>query len=431
MKKMPLYKTGLDLYTEKLDNGLEVFIIPNHKVHSVYAQYTTKYGSIHNKFVPLGEKEMIEVPKGVAHFLEHKVFEQEDGTNASDFFANIGADDNANTSHYRTTYLFSANEDFQDECIEFLQDYVEHPYFTDKNVEKEKGIIVQEIEMYMDNPGSVLFEGLSYNVVKEHPFRYSIIGTEKSVNSIDKDILYRCYNTFYHPANMFITVTGNVDPEHVLKNIKKHQKNRAIEPFKDVEIPMYDEPDEVFKEFEEKKMNVTIPRLGIAYKFNVEELMKKYNLPIEDVTKYISMYFSLKTNTTSELYEQLENEGLLTYSMGGESVYLDKHAIVYVHAIAKDPKTILEKVEESIKNFDITEETFNRYKKATLADLIGCTDSIYEMSEKVLNDVVNFSEVRLDYIKKVEDRKYETFKNIANELDLSNRSVYIIYPEKD
>jgi len=430
MKKTPLKNLDLDLYTEKLDNGLTVYIIPNNKVNNIYAQYTTKYGSVDNKFVPIGETEMIEVPKGIAHFLEHKVFEQEDGSDAFDFFGERGADANANTSNYRTTYLFSGCESFY-ENLDFLQSYVESPYFTDKNVEKEKGIIIQEIGMYKDSPGSVLYENLLYNTIAEHPFRYSVIGTEESVSSITKEDLYMCYNTFYHPSNMFITVTGNVDPEEVLNHIKEHQDKRNMEEAKKIEMPTYEEPDQVYKEYDEKKMNVSMPRFGLAYKFNVEKILEKTKLPINTISKYISIYFGLKGDSTSLLHEELENEGAINYGFGYDGTYLDKHVVSMVHGMARDPKYVIDRIKESLKVFDVKEEDLKRKIKASISNLIIESDNIYDMNEKVLSDVINYGDVVTNQIERVQEYDFNILKEIFDELNFDNSSIYIIYPQND
>ena len=231
MNKSILENLDLTLYSKKLQNGLEIFIVPNENVNNIYCTFSTKYGSVQNEFVPVNESEMIKVPNGVAHFLEHKMFEQENGVDPFTFFSERGADANANTSAFKTTYLFSG-PDFFEENLNYLLDYVQKPYFTDKNVEKEKGIIEQEIKMYEDDPYSRLYEGILFNTFKEHPIRNSVIGTTESVNSITKEILYKCYNTFYNPSNMFVVITGKVDKDKVFQIIEENQNNKTFEKMK-------------------------------------------------------------------------------------------------------------------------------------------------------------------------------------------------------
>src|SRR5574344_1024578 len=240
MKKKTIKGIDLDVYHEILDNGLDIYIIPNHSVNNTYATYSTRYGGMHNDFIPNGEKKMTSVPKGIAHFLEHKMFEQENDADVFKFFSERGSDANANTNYRKTTYLFSGPNAFY-ENLEFLLDYVEKPYFTDENVEKEKGIIIEELEMYEDRPYSRLVNTCMYNALIEHPMKYPFIGTKKSVNSITKEDLYKCYNTFYHPSNMFIVVTGNVDPDQVLEVIRKHESVRKLDKVKPIKLKEYKE----------------------------------------------------------------------------------------------------------------------------------------------------------------------------------------------
>ena len=285
--------------------------------------------------------------------------------------------------------------------------------------------------MYKDSPGSVLYENLLYNTIAEHPFRYSVIGTEESVSSITKEDLYMCYNTFYHPSNMFITVTGNVDPEEVLNHIKEHQDKRNMEEAKKIEMPTYEEPDQVYKEYDEKKMNVSVPRFGLAYKFNVEKILEKTKLPINTISKYISIYFGLKGDSTSLLHEELENEGAINYGFGYDGTYLDKHVVSMVHGMARDPKYVIDRIKESLKVFDVKEEDLKRKIKASISNLIIESDNIYDMNEKVLSDVINYGDVVTNQIERVQEYDFNILKEIFDELNFDNSSIYIIYPQND
>ena len=184
MQKKTLLNLNLELYEDKLSNGLEIYVVPKN-VNGIYATFSTKFGSIHNTFVPIGEEELITVPNGIAHFLEHKVFEQEDETDPFTFFSERGADANANTSQIKTTYLFSGTTFFK-ENLNYLFDYVQSPYFTDENVEKEKGIIEQEILMYQDDPFSRIYEQSLFNSFVKISHRLPIAGTIETIRKITK-----------------------------------------------------------------------------------------------------------------------------------------------------------------------------------------------------------------------------------------------------
>ena len=184
MEEKIIEKVDQKLFYKKLDNGLEIFMLPNNNIKNIYATFTTKYGSVHDEFVPIGENKMLTVPKGIAHFLEHKMFEQEDGIDPFTFFSKSGTDCNAHTTLKHTTYEFMGPNNFV-ENIGYLLDFVQELYLTDENVDSEKGIIEQELKMYMDDPIFVLYDGIRNNVFEKSPFKYPIGGTIQSIYKIN------------------------------------------------------------------------------------------------------------------------------------------------------------------------------------------------------------------------------------------------------
>ena len=207
------------LYIEKLENGLTVMIIPKKDVQKKYVIFGTNFGSIDNKFVVPGKNEEIEIPDGVAHYLEHKMFEQKSGINSLDKLSSLGVNANAYTTNDHTAYLFEGTDNFY-EALDELMDYIQNPYFTDENVEKEKGIISQEIRMYDDHPGWQVYMNAMKCMYNVNPIRIDTAGTVESISEINKEILYNCYNTFYHPSNMAIVLCGDFEPEKLLEEVK-------------------------------------------------------------------------------------------------------------------------------------------------------------------------------------------------------------------
>ncbi|QJC92499.1 putative processing protease/peptidase [Bacillus velezensis] len=242
------------LYHEKMANGLDVYVLPKQGFNKTYAVFTTKYGSIDNQFVPLNKEEMVHVPDGIAHFLEHKLFEKADGDVFQDF-SKQGASANAFTSFTRTAYLFSSTSNVE-KNLETLIDFVQDPYFTEKSVEKEKGIIGQEINMYDDNPDWRLFFGLIENMYKDHPVKIDIAGTVESISHITKDLLYECYETFYHPSNMLLFIVGPVDPEAVISQVRENQEKKPFTDQPEIKREEVQEQEAVFRREQELKMNV-------------------------------------------------------------------------------------------------------------------------------------------------------------------------------
>lgn len=421
MKKSSLEKLDLELYEETLENGLKVYVVPKENVNGIYATFSTKFGSIETEFVPNGDKKMIKVPLGVAHFLEHKMFEQKDDIDPFTFYSERGCDANANTSNYKTTYLFSGANSFADN-INYLLDYVQDPYFTDENVEKEKGIIEQEIKMYGDDPFFKMYDGIIYNSFIKHPIKYPIAGTVKNVNSTTKEDLYNCYNTFYHPANMFLVITGNVDPKETIELVKINQEKKKFDKFNGIELKKYNEPNEVEKTFEEITMDIEISKLGIGYKIDCSKIDK----PIADIKTYISLLFDLKLGSTSIINEKLKELNLITHDIDYTIINSDKHILVIIMVETNDTKKVQKLIEDELKQLNIEEEDLERKKRVRKSGCIYRSDSIYSINNKIMSNIMNHDKVILDDYKKINSLNIKDMKKIIKSINLNNKTVYII-----
>jgi len=421
MKKTEIEKLKLEVYEETLENGLQIYIVPKNNCNNVYATLSTKYGSNNDEFVPLNEKKMKSFPLGIAHFLEHKMFEMEDGRDPFEIYSNNGADANANTSNYKTTYLFSGPEFFK-ENINFLLDYVQKPYFTDQNVEKEKGIIIQEIKMYQDDPYSVIYEKGIFNSFIKHPIKIPVIGDIKNVQKIKKEDLYTCYNTFYNPGNMFLVVTGNVEPGEVIEIIKQNQNNKKFEKFKNIKQKEYDEPDKVEKEYEIINMDVSVPKITLNYKINYNKL----GIDIREALAYLSIITDINIGTTSILNEQLKQENIITSNLDFTFIYTDKHILLTIIGETDKTETLASRIDEKIKNLKITIEEFERKKINTISSYIFMSDNIFSMNEKIMNNIIKYNEIKTDDIEFTKELNYKKAEDIIKKLDVSNKSIVII-----
>ena len=283
----------------ELDNGLKIYILEKPRYNSSYAIFGTKYGSIDTCF-SVGE-DKLEVPEGIAHFLEHKLFESEDG-DAFSKYAKTGAYANAFTSFDRTCYLFSCSDKFY-ENLEILLSFVQSPYFTQATVNKEQGIIGQEIKMYDDSPAWRVMFNMLYAMYHNHPVRIDIAGTVDSIAKIDHNLLYKCYNTFYNPSNMFVCIAGNVDVEKVLKQIKG-----AVVTEKNPQIERIFEPEsrEVVKPYVEQSLSVGQPMFCFGYK---ECMEKPERSPKEKIAT--NLLLEILAGECSPLYKKLINENLI------------------------------------------------------------------------------------------------------------------------
>ena len=424
MKKINIDKLKLELYQEKLDNGLEIYIIPKNNCNNIYATISTKYGSNIDEFVPIKSKKMKKFPLGIAHFLEHKMFEMEDGTDPFEIYSNNGADANANTSNYKTTYLFSGPQYFK-ENLNYLLDYVQTPYFTDKNVEKEKGIIIQEIKMYQDDPYTVLYEKAIYNSFIKHPIKMPVIGDIENVKSITKEDLYECYNTFYNPGNMFVVITGNVDPKETIELIKQNQEKKQFEKEEEIKIKTYEEPDKVDKKSEIIKMDINLPKLALSYKINY----KNMNLNLRDALAYLSIIFDINLGATSIINEELKDENIITSNIDFTFMYTDTHILVTIFGETDKIEKLSSKLENQINNLELTEEEFDRKKLNIASSYIFMSDNIFSMNEKVMNNIIKYNEIKIDDIKYTKRLDYKKAKQIIKDLDLKNKSIVIIEPK--
>lgn len=291
------------LYIEKLENGLTVMIIPKKNTNKKFITWGTNFGSIDNHFIISKTKEEITVPDGVAHFLEHKMFEQKNGVNSLDALSSLGVDANAYTTNDYTTYLYECNEHFYEALDEFM-DYVQNPYYTDENVEKEKGIIAQEIKMYDDHPFWQVYMNAMKCLYKNNPVKLDIAGTVESINKIDKETLYYCYNTFYTPSNMLMVTSGDFIPEELIEQIKRRLiKKENV----DVKRIYPNEPEQINEKEKIVEMAVNNPLFVIGFKDKVEE--NKEEMVRKHIAIEILLYMLI--GKSSSLYQDLYKNNLI------------------------------------------------------------------------------------------------------------------------
>lgn len=394
-----------EVYYEKLQNGLDVYFMPKRGFTKKYAILATNYGSNDLEFIPIGEDKKIRVNEGIAHFLEHKMFEQPDGGDAFDKFSKLGVSANAFTNFTMTAYLFSATENFY-ESLEHLIDYVQTPYFTDENVEKEKGIIAQEIKMYNDDPDwNVYFNCLKAMYVN-YPARIDIAGTVDSIYKITKEELYKCYNTFYNPGNMALFVIGDLDVEKVVDVTKKANNYDVDKLSKSIERFYPEEPKSVKEKEVIEKFPISMPMFNIGFKDSNVGLKGKELLRKEIVTDIlVGMLFK----KGSKLYEDLYMQGLINENFGaGFSSQID-YAFSIIAGDSKEPKKVKDIIIEYIENSKkegLSKEEFERTKKKKIGSFIKYFDSINFIANSFISYV--FKDINiLDYLDVVKDITFD------------------------
>ncbi len=374
MKKIEFTQIQEEIFHEKLENGLEVYILPKKGFNKTYATFTTKYGSIDNHFVPLDKTEFIKVPDGIAHFLEHKLFEKEDG-DVFQQFSKQGASANAFTSFTRTAYLFSSTSNVE-QNLDTLMNFVQEPYFSEKTVEKEKGIIGQEITMYDDNPDWRLYFGLIQNMYQNHPVSIDIAGTVESISHITKELLYECYGTFYHPSNMLLFVVGPVDATKVMEQIKENQTNKKYNKVPEIKRQFEQEPLKVAKQKQVLQMNVQTSKCLVGIKAKHVEQFGAEMLKNELT---INIIFDLLFGKSSKNYHELYSAGLIDDTFSYDYSQEKGFGFAMIGGDTNEPDQLAETLKKmlvSAKQSDIfTLEGLERTKKKKIGTFLRAINS--------------------------------------------------------
>ncbi len=417
------------LIYHKLRVGLDVYILPKPGYSQQFAIYATRYGSIDSQFVPLGQREAITVPDGIAHFLEHKLFEEEEG-NVFEEYSRLGAQPNAFTNFTMTAYHFTSTGNFY-ECLDVLMGFVGRPYFTDENVDKEKGIIAQEIRMYEDNPYWRVYFNLLRGMYHAFPVRKDIAGTVESIYKIDKETLYECYRTFYHPSNMILFIAGDVDADRVIKQAEELFEKQPVEGGAgDIERIFLEEPKGVYKSRMEEKLAISRPMFALGFKD-------------EDITgggdrllhKIIAneIILDMLVGPSSDIYNQLYEEGLIDSSFGTDYTGEVNYGYAMMSGLSSDPEKVADILKDEIKKRKSQswgQEYFDRIKRKKIGRFIRLFNSLDSASIRFIS--MMFRGVNLfDYLNKIEAMTYHQVNEVFNQLYGENNSCLSLILPKD
>lgn len=358
-------------------SGLSIYVWPKEGYQSCYAVFGTHYGSIDTVFDIDGKR--TEVPAGIAHYLEHKLFENED-CDAFDKYAKTGANANAFTSFDRTAYLFSCTGDVAP-SLEILLDFVQKPYFTDATVEKERGIIGQEIRMYDDTPGWRVFFNALRTMYHTHPVRVDIAGTVESIAAITPDLLYGCYNAFYNLHNMVLSVAGNVTPEQV-----EAVADRLLKPAPAWNLSRADvgEPDEVVAPRIEEAMPVAAPLFYYGYKHPVHGT----GVMGARETAAANALLELLAGNASPLYARLMREGLINQSFGMELFDGPGYAAFFFAGESRDPDAVAAAIRDEVERFrreGIDPDEFEAVRNALYGSAVMALNDVEDCGDSLMN----------------------------------------------
>jgi predicted Zn-dependent peptidase len=401
-------------------SGLKVVLYPMPDYSSSYALFSAKYGSVDTTF-RVGNEPMQTVPEGIAHYLEHKLFEGEDGEDAFSLFAETGASANAFTSFDKTAYLFYCSQKFE-ENLRILLNFVRHPYFTDENVQKEQGIIAQEIDMYLDNPEWRVFFNTLCAMYHKNPVRIDIAGTAESISRINKELLYRCYNAFYNLSNMALIVAGNFDPvkvEEICNELLK--ETNSVKP--ETEIP--DEPYEVVQHEIVKKISCSMPLFAIGFKMPV---------PADDTLLQeqvrFSVLFDLLFSNTSEFFTETFGKGLINDNFKPELFSGRGYFSPMISGESTNPRKLFGLIKETLsackeKGLGGFEEDFEVTKKKNYGKLVKILDSVSAVAKEMLTN--NFYSFDIyDLIEETAKLTIADLETALSKLDINNSVISIV-----
>lgn len=430
MEKQFYQEFDQSLYRQQLANGLKVQLLPMAGFHKTYAILTTDFGSIDNHFIPYHQEEAVTVPDGVAHFLEHKMFEKADH-DAFELFGKLGADSNAFTSFTQTSYLFSTTSHLK-ENLDVLLDFVQEPYFTAETVKKEQGIIGQEIQMYDDDPNWQLYLGILGNLYPKDPMRIDIAGTVESISQITPEILMECYRTFYQPSNMNLFIVGNLEPMETLSWIEENQRQKV---FSTPELPrrvfnLNDPTAHDVIPFRSLTMDVVRPKVTVGLRgtktFNDGHERLHYKLAVE-------LLLDVLFDDTSDNYLRLYNTEVLDDSFNYNFEMQRGFHFAYFSSdtdqMERFADEIVDILESADQQIEAARTRFEGIKRAELGRLIGLLDSPEAIANRYAGEL--FAETNLmDEIQILKEITIEDLYTVAKEFITSQGiSVYQVIPE--
>ena len=427
MNRLSIKKTGEVVYYEKLASGLEVYLLPNNKVKNFYMTLNTKFGAIHTDFKWQGVN--YHLPKGVAHFLEHLSFNMPGDNNVFDYFAKLGSSINAYTSYEVTSYEVYANSKFK-ENLSTLLNYVYTPYYTKELVNGEKGIITEEIKMIKDSPNSEIVYGMYRNVFVKDERQYLISGNAEDVKKTTLEDIETAYNAFYHPANMFLIITGNFLPEEALAITTEQLKKFDFPAYSKPILKEQKEPFKVSKAYEEKPMPVDRPKVVVGFKIPRNNFKALKLSPLE-LRLYINLIMRINFGETSLLKEELVSNAIITDSVSMYLTETEEYLVEAFMASTDYPDYFIKKIENQFQALTTTKDEVARKAKSAISSLIMSFDDIETVSYDIQDDIINYGKYDTDIYTHYRDLNEETAKKVIDCLGKYLTSITVLKPKEE
>ena len=424
MEELELKGLNEKIYVYKTKCGLPVYMWVNEKVSSMYASLSVKYGSIHTKF-KIGKK-IYEVPNGIAHFLEHIKFNIDEETTAHDEFYKFGGDANAFTTFDYTSYIVFATNN-KKENLEELLNFVYNPFFTKKSVAKEKGIIVEESNMGLDDPYNVVFFHTLLNVLQKSKYRNTITGTPDEVNSISLEDVKLVYDHFYHPENMFLTLTGNFNPYEMASLVEDNLSKKSFGEYLNPVVIKENEPKKVIEKYKEEYINLTYPRIKFSVKMDMGRFKDYSKLELKLLTNLI---FNINFGATSDFKDELMEKGLIQNMSVTNDIY-DDTFVITISVTSNFKEEVIKRIKEKLENLSVNEIDFKRKKNATIATLILDYEDVENVSYRIQDDVLNNGGIVTNLKGILENETLDDLNELINLYDLDNLQISAFLPKEN
>lgn len=416
---------GIDetIYYDECDNGLKVYLWVKKTVNTFYGTLSVKYGSIHSHF-KVGNK-TYNTPCGVAHFLEHIKFNESEDMEAQDFYKKTGCDTNAFTTFDYTNYQVFGSEECSKNIVHLL-DFVQNDFFTKSIIKDEKGIIVEEAKTTEDNPYTIMHFNLLNNMFYNEPHKKIITGEPEDVQKISYEDIKLVFNAFYHPANMFLIVTGNFNPYEVMESIKENQNNKTFNKFIKPTRIIKKESKRVVKKYEELEKNVSVKKIKLGIKIPRKSLKEFDDLHIRT---YLNILLKANFGGTSDFRDELLNKEIIN-EMAYSYDIIDDFVTIYFTIESDYKEEVLKLLNEKLDNISIEEKTFKRMKKASIASLILDYEDVEYVNEMLQTEIMYYDKIIDNYKEIYENLKYNDILEFIKLLDLKELSVLIYKPKK-
>ena len=429
MKYINLDLVDEKILYDKLDNGLDVYIVRKKDFNSNYASFVSKFGGLDIEFIPIGEKDYVKMPSGIAHFLEHKLFEQENDPKVHDFYKQSGTYVNAMTGYKRTKYIINGPKNFK-RNLEFLLDFVESPYFTDQNIEKEKGIIIEEAKMCLDDKSRLFYQTVLKNLYNEVPYDKKIIGDIEDIKSMTKEDIYKCYNSFYHPSNMALFVVTNEDENDILELVKNNQSKKEFKKDFNIVRKIYNEDINVRKEYEELLEDVKETRVGYSLKFR----LKDFDVTRKELIYYLYIFLGMKLGNLSTFNLSLKEQGLIKNDIGYSVDNLingtDEFITVHIYSLADNINEYIKLLEDNLIDNNYNKEDFELYRKNMISDFNYDFNSVNGIMSFLVGEYSYEDKIDEESIEKVKNLNYDRFIEVMKYFNLNNKSIVVMKNKK-